>query len=84
MGKTLAREWARRGISVNVIQPGYFESEMTADLFGGEAGRKFVASFPRQRLRPPSDLHAPLLLFCSDAAVGITGAVISVDDGQSL
>jgi NAD(P)-dependent dehydrogenase (short-subunit alcohol dehydrogenase family) len=76
MGKTLAREWARRGISVNVIQPGYFESEMTADLF--------VASFPRQRLRPPSDLHAPLLLFCSDAAVGITGAVISVDDGQSL
>src|SRR3546814_2693916 len=45
MGKALAREWARRGINVNIIQPGYFESEMTADLFASEAGRKFVASF---------------------------------------
>ena len=84
LGKALAREWARRGISVNIIQPGYFESEMTADLFGSEAGKKFVASFPRQRLRPPSDLHAPLLLLCSDAAQGITGSMITIDDGQTL
>lgn len=84
MGKALAREWARRGISVNVIQPGYFESEMTADLFASEAGAKFVASFPRQRMRPASDLHAPLLMLCSDAARGITGTVITVDDGQTL
>ena len=84
MGKALAREWARRGINVNVIQPGYFESEMTADLFNSEAGRKFVATFPRQRLRPPSDLHAPLLFLCSDASLGVTGSVITVDDGQTL
>lgn len=84
MGRALAREWARRGISVNIIQPGYFESEMTADLFNSEAGRKFVATFPRQRLRPASDLHAPLLMLCSDAALGLTGSVITVDDGQTL
>jgi NAD(P)-dependent dehydrogenase (short-subunit alcohol dehydrogenase family) len=84
MGKAFAREWARRGINVNIIQPGYFESEMTAELFASEAGSKFVATFPRQRLRPPSDLHAPLLMLCSDAALGITGAVITVDDGQTL
>ena len=84
MGKALARECARRGISVNVIQPGYFESEMTAELFASEAGAKFVASFPRQRLRPPSDLHTPLLMLCSDAARGITGSVITIDDGQTL
>ncbi|MGN6594969.1 SDR family NAD(P)-dependent oxidoreductase [Sphingopyxis terrae] len=84
MGKALAREWARRGISVNVIQPGYFESEMTAELFASEAGAKFVASFPRQRLRPPSDLHTPLLMLCSEAARGITGSVITIDDGQTL
>lgn len=84
LGKALAREWARRGISVNVIQPGYFESEMTADLFASEEGRKFVSTFSRQRLRPPSDLHAPLLMLCSDAALGITGSVITVDDGQAL
>jgi NAD(P)-dependent dehydrogenase (short-subunit alcohol dehydrogenase family) len=84
LGKSLAREWARRGISVNVIQPGYFQSEMTAELFESEAGRKMIASFPRQRMRPPSDLHTPLLFFCSDAALGVTGSVLTVDDGQSL
>lgn len=75
LGKALAREWARRGISVNIIQPGYFESEMTADLFASEAGAKFVASFPRQRMRPASDLHAPLLMLCSDAARGILSLI---------
>ena len=84
LGKALAREWARRGISVNVIQPGYFESEMTAELFDSDVGTAMVKSFPRQRMRPPSDLHAPLLLLCSDAALGITGSVITVDDGQTL
>ena len=84
LGKALAREWARRGISVNVIQPGYFESEMTAELFESETGAAMVKSFPRQRMRPPADLHAPLLLLCSDAALGITGSVITIDDGQTL
>ena len=84
MGKALAREWARRGISVNVIQPGYFASEMTAALFATEAGAQMVKGFPRQRTRPADDLYAPLLMLCSDAALGITGAVITVDDGQSL
>ena len=84
LGKALAREWARRGISVNVIQPGYFESEMTAVLFESDVGVQMVKSFPRQRMRPATDLHAPLLLLCSDAAQGITGSVITVDDGQTL
>lgn len=84
MAKAMAREWARRGINVNVIQPGYFESEMTADMVGSEAGQAYIASFPRGRLRPASDLHTPLLFFCSDASHGVTGAVLTVDDGQSL
>ncbi|WP_033074053.1 SDR family NAD(P)-dependent oxidoreductase [Sphingopyxis sp. MWB1] len=84
LGKSLAREWARRGINVNIIQPGYFQSEMTAALFESEAGRKMVDSFPRRRMRPATDLHAPLLYLCSDASLGVTGSVITVDDGQSL
>lgn len=84
LGRSLAREWARRGINVNIIQPGYFESEMTASLFESEAGAQMVKGFPRQRMRPATDLHAPLLFLCSDAAVGVTGSVITVDDGQSL
>jgi len=84
LGKALAREWARRGISVNVIQPGYFESEMTAVLFESDVGDTMVKTFPRQRMRPATDLHAPLLLLCSDAAQGITGSVFTIDDGQTL
>ena len=84
LGRSLAREWARRGINVNIIQPGYFESEMTAALIASETGAQMVKSFPRQRLRPATDLHAPLLFLCSDAALGVTGSVITIDDGQSL
>ncbi|MDK2761936.1 MAG: SDR family NAD(P)-dependent oxidoreductase [Sphingopyxis sp.] len=84
LGKALAREWARRGISVNVIQPGYFASEMTAELFESDVGAAMIKSFPRQRMRPASDLDMPLLMLCSDAALGITGSVITVDDGQML
>jgi NAD(P)-dependent dehydrogenase (short-subunit alcohol dehydrogenase family) len=50
LGKALAREWARRGISVNVIQPGYFESEMTAELFESDTGAQMVKELP-----PPAD-----------------------------
>ncbi|MDZ3833613.1 MAG: SDR family NAD(P)-dependent oxidoreductase [Sphingopyxis sp.] len=84
LGKSLAREWARRGINVNIIQPGYFESEMTAALFDSDVGRKMIDAFPRRRMRPASDLHAPLLFLCSDAAIGVTGSVLTIDDGQSL
>jgi NAD(P)-dependent dehydrogenase (short-subunit alcohol dehydrogenase family) len=84
LGRSLAREWARRGINVNIIQPGYFESEMTGDMLASESGRALVDSFPRKRLRPATDLHAPLLYFASDASVGVTGSVITIDDGQSL
>jgi NAD(P)-dependent dehydrogenase (short-subunit alcohol dehydrogenase family) len=84
LGRSLAREWARRGINVNIIQPGYFDSEMTGDMLASDVGKALVASFPRQRTRPATDLHAPLLFLASDASLGVTGSVITVDDGQCL
>lgn len=84
LGRSLAREWARRGINVNVIQPGYFASEMTGAMLDSDVGRALIASFPRQRTRPATDLHAPLLYFASDASAGVTGSVLTIDDGQSL
>lgn len=84
LGRSLAREWARKGINVNVIQPGYFQSEMTQQMIDSPIGEKLVASFPRRRLRDKTDLNPPLLWLVSDAAAGITGTVITVDDGQSL
>jgi len=84
MGKSLAREWARKGINVNVLCPGYIKTEINDDWFDSEGGQKLVASFPRKRLMETSDLEAMALYLSSDAARAVTGSVFTVDDGQSL
>jgi NAD(P)-dependent dehydrogenase (short-subunit alcohol dehydrogenase family) len=84
MGKSLAREWARKGINVNVLCPGYIRTELNDDWFDGEGGQKLMASFPRRRLMETSDLEAMALYLSSDAARAVTGSVFTVDDGQSL
>ncbi|QGN55310.1 SDR family NAD(P)-dependent oxidoreductase [Novosphingobium sp. Gsoil 351] len=86
MSRLLAREWARKGICVNAILPGYIETEMTGDLFaeGSKGGEWLLKSFPRRALTPMTAMDAPLLFFCSDLAAHVTGAELTVDDGQSL
>lgn len=84
LGKVLAREWARPGIAVNTILPGYIATELTQTLVESTAGQRMIAGFPRRRLGELRDLDAPLLFFCSDLARGVTGAALTVDDGQSL
>ena len=84
MTKALAREWARQGINVNAICPGYVETEMNDTWFQSEPGKAQIASFLRRRLAVESDLDGMLLLLCSDQSDKITGTVVSVDDGQSL
>ena len=84
MGKSLAREWARKGINVNVLCPGYIRTEINDDWFDSEGGAKLVAGFPRKRLMETSDLEAMALYLSSDAARAVTGSVFTIDDGQSL
>jgi NAD(P)-dependent dehydrogenase (short-subunit alcohol dehydrogenase family) len=84
LGKSLAREWVRKGINVNVLCPGYIRTELNSDWFDSEGGRKLVAGFPRRRLMDEDDLTATALYLCSDAARAVTGSVFTVDDGQSL
>ena len=84
LGRQFAREWVRQGINVNTIQPGYIETEMAGDWFETEGGKAQAAAFHRQRLCPIDALDAPLLLFSSDASANITGATLTVDDGQVL
>ncbi|WGM39451.1 SDR family oxidoreductase [Caulobacter sp. NIBR1757] len=84
MGKTLAREWANRGINVNVVCPGYIETEINSDWFASEGGKKQIASFPRRRLMDPSDLDPVIAWLTSDASKSVTGSVVTVDDGQSI
>ncbi len=84
MTKALAREWARQGVSVNAINPGYIETELNSEWFHSEKGMAQIASFLRRRLNQASDLDGVLLLLCSDQSAIMTGAVLDVDDGQSL
>jgi NAD(P)-dependent dehydrogenase (short-subunit alcohol dehydrogenase family) len=84
MGKVLARDWARLGINVNMILPGYIQTELNDDFFGSEAGERFVARFPRRRLMAADDLMPMLAYLASDASRAITGAAFTLDDGQSL
>ena len=84
LGRNLAGEWLRSGITVNVIQPGFILTEMADDWFASEAGQAQIAGFPRRRLQPIESLDAMLLHLCSDASFAMTGTAITIDDGQSL
>jgi NAD(P)-dependent dehydrogenase (short-subunit alcohol dehydrogenase family) len=82
--KTLAREWANRGINVNAIAPGYILTEINADWFETPGGEVQKQGFTRRRLMPQEGLDAAMLYFCSDASAYVTGAELTMDDGQLL
>lgn len=84
MGRVLARDWARQGINVNMICPGYIRTDLNAEWFDTEAGARQIAKLPRRRLMKDSDLDISLLYLCSDASRAVTGTSITIDDGQSL
>ena len=84
LGRNLAREWVRQGINVNVIQPGYVQTEIAGDWFQTEGGAAHIASFHRKRMMDITALDPLMLYFASDASAAVTGAVVDVDDGQSL
>ncbi|MDB5430260.1 MAG: short-chain dehydrogenase [Caulobacter sp.] len=82
--KGLAREWARLGIAVNGICPGYIETEINADWFATEGGAKQIKGFPRRRLMDEGVLDESLLMLAGPTAKFITGTLITIDDGQIL
>ncbi len=84
MTKSLAREWARYGINVNALCPGYIRTEINSEWFDSEGGLKQINRFPRKRLGAEEDLDGALMLLVSPASGFITGTVMTVDDGQSL
>jgi NAD(P)-dependent dehydrogenase (short-subunit alcohol dehydrogenase family) len=84
MGKVLAREWANRGINVNMVLPGYIVTGINQSWFATEGGAKQVQRFPRRRVMEIDTLDPMLLYLCSDASRFVTGAGFTIDDGQSL
>lgn len=84
MTRVMAREWARRGIAVNALGPGYIPSGINAGWFETEGGAAQLKRFPRRRLMQESDLDAALLMLAGPAGKAITGSIFIIDDGQSL
>lgn len=84
MGKALAREWATRGINVNILCPGFVRTPLNSEWFDTPKGREQIAGFPRKRLMEASDLDIPVFMAMSSASSGLTGSVLVVDDGQTL
>ncbi len=80
--RALALEWARYGVRVNAILPGYVETDINRDFFAGEAGQAMVKRIPQRRIGAAEDLDGPLLLLCSDASRYMTGAEVAVDGGH--
>ena len=80
--KQMALEWARLGIRVNALAPGYIETDLNRDFFQSEPGKAMLKRIPQRRLGQPGDLDGALLLCLSDASRYMTGAVIAVDGGH--
>jgi NAD(P)-dependent dehydrogenase (short-subunit alcohol dehydrogenase family) len=82
--RELAAQWARLGVRVNALAPGFFPSEMTTELETDE-GQRFVRKrTPMGRGGRPEELLGALLLLASDAGSYITGQTLAVDGGWTV
>ncbi|RMH84605.1 MAG: SDR family oxidoreductase [Actinomyces sp.] len=80
--RELASEWARKGVRVNVLAPGWFESEMSADMFTDERALAYITdNAPMGRPGRPGELDGALLFLASDASSFVTGQILHVDGG---
>ena len=80
--RNLAMEWARDGIRVNALAPGYFPTEMNRDFLESAEGEKLRRRIPMGRFGRYEDLEGPLELLLGDAGAYITGVTLPVDGGH--
>jgi NAD(P)-dependent dehydrogenase (short-subunit alcohol dehydrogenase family) len=80
----MAVEWARFGIRVNALAPGYISTDLSAAYLESEQAKAMVRRLPQRRLGEPGELSGALLLLASEASAYMTGSVVSVDGGLSV
>ncbi|WP_067670891.1 SDR family NAD(P)-dependent oxidoreductase [Nocardia miyunensis] len=83
--RSMAIEWARYGVQVNAIAPGYFATSLNAELRGdADAVHKVTRAIPARRFGEPTELAPWLLLLAGPESDFMTGEVIVIDGGQTV
>ena len=83
MTKSLAKELATRGVTVNAVAPGFIDTDMTAAM--PQAAREAtLASIPMGRMGAPEDVAKAVAFLASDEAAYVTGQVLAVDGGMAM
>lgn len=83
LSKSLAKELAGRGVSVNVVAPGYIDTDMT-DALSDKIKEEIANSIPMKRRGKTEDVANVIAFLCSDYASYVTGEVIRVDGGMAM
>ena len=83
MTKSLAKELASRGVTVNAVAPGFIETDMTAAM-PQAAKDAMMPTIPMQRLGKPEDVARAVAFLASDEAAYVTGQVLAVDGGMAM
>ena len=83
MSKALAQEVGSRGVTVNVVAPGFIETAMT-DALPEAQRQKLAEQIPLGRLGQPGDIAAAVVYLASDEAAWTTGATLHVNGGMAM
>ncbi len=83
LARSIARELGSRGITSNVVAPGFVDTDMTAAL-GQARQAEILGQIPLGRIAAPDEIAAAVLWLASDAAGYVTGAVLPVDGGLGM
>ena len=82
MTRDLAVKWARHGVTVNAVAPGFFPTRMTRGLID-QGEQRLAAANPMHRIGQPGELKGVVLFLASDASSYVTGQILAVDGGMT-
>lgn len=79
--RVLAVEWADRGVRVNALAPGYFQTDLSSGLMESRWGERILSSIPQGRVGTADELGGAAVFLAGDASSYVTGTTLTVDGG---